>query len=255
MIEETSLTPGRNSQGVNAPLLKEIRHPAQPLSETPEGLFPIPAGWALARYDVGREELLKLYQPARPDAFLEDAEVLARHERDGYMPYWAYLWPAAVVMARVLRHAPWPVGTRLLELGAGVGLVGVAAALRGDDVTMTDYDADAVKVALENARLNAVQAQARPLDWREPQTETFPVVIASEVLYEERNHAPILSLLEQILPKDGVCWIGDAGRTRAEWFAGKLQFTPFAFRLFDENYRAIPEPRFGEFQLFELRWK
>ncbi|QDV30153.1 ribosomal protein L11 methyltransferase [Planctopirus ephydatiae] len=255
MNEESSFPAPAEAPAVAPPLLQEIRHPAERLPQTPPGLFEIPSGWALATYDVGGPRPVQLYQPADPDAFLESDTVLARHEADGYMPYWAYLWPAAVVMARVLRNAPWPKGTRLLELGAGVGLVGVSAAVRGDDVTITDYDHEAILVARENARLNQVEAQARQLDWRDPPAESFPVIIASEVLYEERNHAPILQLIDKTLACDGLCWIGDAGRTRAEWFAEKLKFTPFEYQLYDENYQPLAKPRFGRFQLFEIRRK
>ena len=50
-------------------------------------------------------------------------------------------------------------GQKLLDLGCGAGLVGIAAAklLGGDNVWMTDVDPAAVRCAAENARRNGVE--------------------------------------------------------------------------------------------------
>lgn len=236
------------------PLLKEIRE-LPPAVPTPPGLFDVPGGWTERVFPLlGHEVLLTL--PAVPDDFLDDPQVLAANERDGYMPYWSYLWPAAIEMARSLAGAPWPAGTRVLELGSGVGLVGLTALARGDRVTFSDYEPLAVELCRYNAARNGWEGRAdgEVLDWRTPAGPSFPVVIGSEVLYEERNHAPLLDLLSVRLEKEGVCWFGDAGRTRAEVFFHSLDKTPFRCRLLDEAGRPLPQPRFGRYQLFELRW-
>ena len=62
------------------------------------------------------------------------------------MPYWAYLWPGAYLLAEAVVREPWPepVDGRILlealEIGCGLGLAGLAALARGLRVQFTDYD-------------------------------------------------------------------------------------------------------------------
>src|SRR5512145_2718169 len=111
----------------------------------------IPGGWSERTVVVGPHDF-KLLLPAEPDAFLEHLEDLATtgepHLAD---PYWAKLWPAAINLAATLVRRPFPPGTRVLELGCGSGLVGLAALASGCDVTFSDYVPKAVELALENA--------------------------------------------------------------------------------------------------------
>ena len=47
-------------------------------------------------------------------------------------PYWARPWPSAVALAALLLQRPELVaGKRVAELGAGLGLAGIAAAMAG----------------------------------------------------------------------------------------------------------------------------
>jgi predicted nicotinamide N-methyase len=47
-------------------------------------------------------------------------------------PYWAILWPSAVSLASILLEEPELVaGARVCDLGAGLGLGGIGAALAG----------------------------------------------------------------------------------------------------------------------------
>ena len=56
--------------------------------------------------------------PARPDALLDDPDVLAANRRDDYMPYWGYLWQAGGPMTAAVLAAEWPSGGTALEIGA-----------------------------------------------------------------------------------------------------------------------------------------
>jgi predicted nicotinamide N-methyase len=161
--------------------------------------------------------------PDDPDRLLDLPEVQAANRRDDYMPYWSTLWPAAVSMANALPRADWPTGTEMVELGCGLGLVGIAAALRGWRVQLTDVDPLALAAARHNLELNGVaHAVTAPLDWRAPWSSRFPVILACDVLYERRLHRPVLGLLDGMLGDGGECWIGDPGRSVS------LEFLPLA---------------------------
>ncbi|HSU09647.1 MAG TPA: hypothetical protein VLK57_10630, partial [Pseudonocardia sp.] len=55
---------------------------------------------------------------------------------DEYPPYWAELWPSSIALARAVAAAA-PVGARVLELGCGLGLPSITAALCGAHVLAT----------------------------------------------------------------------------------------------------------------------
>lgn len=232
--------------------MAELRKLPPALLEPPAELPPIAGGWTERSWTIGGHTL-SLVLPASPDALLDDDGVHQQHERDGYMPYWAYLWPASLPMAAALLRQPWPSGTPLLELGAGVGFVGLAAAMAGYPVTITDYDATAVQLALLNARrLSLNHVTGHVLDWRASAGARYPVIIACEVLYEDRNHEMILDVLRERLQAGGIAWFGDGGRVRAERFIDLARNAGFTVTLRDEYGAVLPSPRAGKYQLLEL---
>jgi len=221
--------------------------------EVPAELPAIPGGWRVERRSLGGRTVW-LARPAAPDAFLDDPEVLAANQRDDYMPYWASLWPAATVLAEAVFAASWPAGTAVLELGCGVGLVGLAGLLRGWRVTFSDYDATAAACAIANARLNGVGAAAEglTLDWRTPLDRRWPAIIACDILYELRHHEPLLRLLDRMLSPGGVAWFADPGRAHAARFIAAARRDGWRVEIRDEQGRECPEPRCGAYQRLEL---
>ena len=218
------------------------------------GLPVVPGGWSINSIDVGGEPI-ELTQPATPDAFLEDPEVLDANSRDDYMPYWSYLWPAAVSMAEGLRHAGWSKGTEVLELGCGVGLVGLAALRQGWRVTLSDHDPIAVECAMFNARRNGLADRATPLvlDWRAPLIRKWPVILGCEVTYEARNHPVLLDLLDKMLAPDGVCWFADPGRSQAPRFVSRAVDRDFQVRMLDQEAQSRGLETGTGFQIIEVR--
>jgi ETFB lysine methyltransferase len=137
-------------------------------------------------------------------------------EHDERLPYWAELWPSALVLAN---HLPLPQG-RLLELGCGVGLVTAVALSTGWDVLATDYYADALLFAELNALAIARRApKTRLVDWRSmPDLGTFDAVVGADVLYERPYSALIAGALARTLAPKGLGIIVDPGRVHAPGF-------------------------------------
>jgi predicted nicotinamide N-methyase len=218
------------------------------------GLPAVPGGWMLQRVPVG-DRLIELVQPAAPDDLLDDPTVIEANRRDDYMPYWSYLWPAATTMAAALARAPWPPETPVLELGCGVGLVGLAALARGWQVTLSDHDPVAVECALLNARRNELEERAAGLvlDWRNPVARRWPVILGCEVTYEVRNHPILLDLLEVMLTPDGVCWLGDPGRSQAPRFVALAKERGWRVKLLDHAAQPTETPPGETFQIVALR--
>jgi ETFB lysine methyltransferase len=145
-------------------------------------------------------------------------------ERDERLPYWAELWPSSTILANFVvadalsRKQP----RRVIELGAGVGLVSIAAAMAGHAVTATDYYQDALDFARANSFRNLdYEIPTALVDWRAVPAEMprFDVVLASDVLYESRYAPLVAGVVDRFLDAGGVAYIADPGRVAADAFA------------------------------------
>ena len=150
----------------------------------------------------------------------EDLIDEAAFERDERLPYWAELWPSSTVLANFVAGDRRPRG-RAIELGAGIGVVSIAAALAGYDVLATDYYDDALLFARANAWRNlGREIETTLVDWRAiPATlPRFDVVLASDVLYESRYAPLVASTIDRFLAPRGVAYVADPGRVAANAF-------------------------------------
>jgi predicted nicotinamide N-methyase len=161
---------------------------------------------------AGRTFLLD--RPERSDHLLDHPAIRAAFTADEYLPYWTDLWPAARMLAKVILRESWPAGLSALEVGCGLGLPGIAALAAGLRVTFSDCDATALAFAADNARLNGFQDfELLRLDWRYPPAgRRFPLVLASDLVYELRNINPLVALLKKTLAPGGVCLLTDPNR-------------------------------------------
>jgi len=159
---------------------------------------------------------LSLYQVADPNA-LADAVDPASFAQDERFPYWAELWPSAIALAAFLLRTGTGAGEDALELGCGLGLPGVAAALNGARVLFTDFEPDALAFACANHALNlGTLGQGRELDWRAPPGDlSASLVLASDVLYERRFLDPFLRTLEAVVRPGGRALVAEPGRAIA----------------------------------------
>lgn len=171
----------------------------------------IPGGWTITPIHVG-EHVIRLRRPADPDALLDRAT-------NDNTPYWAYLWPTAYDMADwIMRAARRPSG-RVLEIGCGIGLAGLAGLAAGWEIIFNDRQKPAIELALCNARENGFEnADGIVLDWREPPPEQFAAILGCEVTYDRADHAALLNFLDASLLPGGTVWLADANRAVTEEF-------------------------------------
>jgi predicted nicotinamide N-methyase len=152
---------------------------------------------------------------------LDRPEFAKRFVEEDRAPYGMELWPAARMLAEhVLRHDPGR-GRAAVELGAGLGLVSIAATLAGWRVTASDCDESSRSFAAYNARINGVALdQLLHLDWHGDCAieRRFDRVFAADVLYQAVDHGPILDCSERLLNAGGVAVIVDPNRRIADPF-------------------------------------
>ena len=164
---------------------------------------------------------ISLVRPADPDQMLDDPGVLAWNRADDYMPYWAYLWPGAFLLAEAVAAEEWEPRTPALEIGCGLGLAGLVGLRRGLRVTFSDYDGGTFGFVAQSAVANGFTTESyslRRLDWRDPPAERFPIILGADVLYESRLVPLIVNVLSSMLSPGGLALIADPYRASAEVF-------------------------------------
>ncbi len=164
---------------------------------------------------------LSIWRPRNAEALLdEDA-----FEHEEFLPYWAELWASGEALARTVAERD-VAGLRILELGCGLALPSFAAALGGADVLATDWSADAIDLARENARRNELELETAVVRWSEPERllERAPwdIVLAADVLYERRNVDELLALLPQL---GAAVLLAEPGRPHAKTFLARAAAT------------------------------
>jgi predicted nicotinamide N-methyase len=163
-----------------------------------------------------RVELLRV---ADVDTLLDRLPKI-QYRPDERLPYWADLWPSSLALADYLCKTMELRGWEVLELGCGLGLVGIVASQLGGVVTFTDYEADALAFTRYNVLRNRCQqAVIRHLDWHAPSLgQTYALVLASDVLYERSNFDALLRVLDTALGENGQFIFAEPNRPVARDF-------------------------------------
>ena len=170
---------------------------------------------------------LRLLRPRDGDAVLD--ELLAEDDPDeDRLPFWTQLWPSGTALAQAIAARPLA-GRRVLELGCGLGLVGVTAARAGATVTVVDRSPEAIAFATLNAERNGVTLQAAVRAFDQPKRllaeAPWDLVLAADVLYEQRNVPVLLWLLPRLVGQDGEVWLADPGRPMLSRFLAGAEAT------------------------------
>lgn len=172
-----------------------------------------------------------LLRPSQSDKPTEDTGANPGDGADEYTPYWADLWPAARMLAKVLLQEPLPENALALEIGCGLGLPGLVALSRGLRVIFSDYDPCALHFAAQNCRLNGFAAfQTMQLDWRDPPADLrAPILLGADLVYELRNVEPLIRFIKKGLAPEGTCYLTDQERLPAHALRRQLEEEGLAY--------------------------
>jgi predicted nicotinamide N-methyase len=172
-----------------------------------------PADFDVVRTDVVVARLRLTVAHPRSAEDLIDEAAYAVDER---LPYWAELWPSAHVLAGHLAARDLR-GRRVVELGCGVGLPSVVAALGAADVLATDWYREALTFTAANAAAAGADVATLLVDWAGPPAALLDrppadLVVGADVLYEERNGPALAALVPRLLAPDGELVVADPRR-------------------------------------------
>jgi predicted nicotinamide N-methyase len=125
-------------------------------------------------------------------------------------PYWAFAWAGGQALARyLLDHPAMVAGKRVLDIGSGSGLVGIAAQKAGAaSVLAADIDAFSCTAIRLNATANGCEIAVtqddligRDGDW--------DIILVGDLFYERPLAERLLAWLK---PLDRPALLGDPGR-------------------------------------------
>lgn len=214
----------------------------------PPAGIPFPVVWQ--EVDVG-EGAIGLFAPASPDSLL-DAMTQEQFEKDDEkMPYFALVWPSAKALAAaLLAGGDWR-GKHVLDLGCGLGLVGLAALARGAHVTFLDWEPTALRLAEASAIASGwKEFDCVAADWRSaPPLPPFDRVLGADVLYEHRNAPGVAAFLAKYTAPAGEAWIVDPGRLHAASFPDHLAAAGLSVR---ETRTLPPRDEVKQFTLWRI---
>lgn len=194
--------------------------PPQPPVATALGLPPGAASDVVEENVRVAERTVSMLRPRDGDAVLD--ELLAEDDPDeDRLPFWVQLWPSGTALAHAIASRPLA-GLRVLELGCGLGLVSVTAALAGATVLAVDRSPEAIRFTAINAARNGVTLETAVAAFEDPrhllQELPWDLVLAADVLYEQRNVPPLLWLLPRLVAPTGEAWLADPGRPMLDRF-------------------------------------
>ena len=131
-------------------------------------------------------------------------------------PYWAFCWASGRALAQFIGQNPKLFqGKTVIDLGAGSGVVGIAAAKVGASVICCDLDPDALTAVRSNSLLNGIHCEptdgypaagAIALSKSLDATPRADILVAADVLYDPEN----LPLLDLFTDKALEVWVGDS---------------------------------------------
>jgi predicted nicotinamide N-methyase len=128
-------------------------------------------------------------------------------------PYWAFAWAGGQALARhVLDHPGLVAGRRVLDIGAGCGLVAIAAACAGGRVAAAEPDPFAAAAIALNAGLNGAAVTVETADLLACPPARWDAVLAGDMCYEKPLADRLVPWLAACARQGALVLLGDPGR-------------------------------------------
>ena len=109
------------------------------------------------------------------------------------------IWRGGLILADWMLAMPGRIrGKRILDVGTGTGISAIVAAQLGAHVVATDGVDDVLQIAQRNVDRNKVHCRVEKLDWNEPRTDSFDVVLGADCVYDDDLTQKLFAVLRAI---------------------------------------------------------
>lgn len=204
---------------------------------------PWDAAWSRLDLDVRDEagtplaaDPVELFTLKDPETSI-DAAALLRERVIADPPYWALVWTGARAIAAWTAAMDLPPPTRVLDLGCGLGLSGLAAARRGAVVTFGDYledPLDFVRATLARSGFGGCDVRRIDFTDREDDGCRYDLLLAADIVYDPAHYEPLGDFLDLHLAAGGRILLTESLRADATVFLEGM-----ARRGFHDRKRAL----------------
>lgn len=162
---------------------------------------------------------LSFFLPETIDRFIDAKNTMQN------FPLWSRIWEASSVLASHISGLPVNHDKTFLEIGSGIGVVGISAAKAGHTITLSEYNPDALNFARANAVNNRCDdIRIRKLNWNDPNLdERFDYIVGSEILYKDEDIQPLFTVFKRYLKPDGEILIAESIKKTGANFWKEMQ--------------------------------
>lgn len=207
MTSPRIVTPDAVTESDTRELINQLTHTGSLVQET----ISIP----------GYGRIVEVIRPTDIETLLDQSAL----DPEQNLPYWAEIWPSGIALAGAIAAEPARIAHRpIIELGSGLGITAAVALAHDARLVATDYAHESTVLTRLTCRLHTHrEPDVRQLNWRSPDADLlqpdgsrWPVVLAADVLYEERDIDPVLDIFARILAPGGMVWLAEPGRRPAQ---------------------------------------
>ena len=163
--------------------MMNLQQQSEPLDQSLQHMLPEARVQMVALPELSQLKLW-LIDPEPVDRPFSPEEVAAISY---HTPTWAFCWGSGLALARyILQHPEQVRGKRVIDFGAGSGVVAVACAMAGAEVIACDIDPVSQQACRSNAALNSVEFKVAG-DLLALDRQWADLLIAADVLYDREN--------------------------------------------------------------------